>query len=580
MSQRSADTWAKKELASQVKRNQLLEERIDALLRDNDTLRAQVEAGGTNALLARLGALEAKLDQIDSRVRRIRRGQVENKGRAIVERADGSPQQLDQEALIEAVPTTPAVEDKLRVKLFAKVELLEPGVWEHLSDFKSLLSAPAAFTLDESYGHHSLTWEFTPAGPFAELRLVLRCVQLALITIRVRSIADKAEAGRFEIVPGDQGVQVFAFTPGATACVKPLASGWSEVLFRCPVVAEQPFELILSAMDEGKAFSFAARADQRIDLGLVGYRSVAGGEEETATPPSILRPHYASRPIRPAQLNGKPVSAPKWAEIAEKRAELEREFARSGMLDRVAALKDIHKGKRAFVIGNGPSLKTQDLTLLRDEITFVSNWFIHHEKFADINPKYYCISSHEMFGGWGKPPKLNDAFAALLMQKRTEQRLFLSSKFVQHVVDLGIAPERDTYGLIFDRPKFLVDEMGAQNYDLSKPMDDGYTALLTFCIPLCAHFGISEVYMLGCDCDYQIAAPEDPKAYFYSFEKHKTQTTSFDSLQRIWAPGGPIFQTYRIVREEAALRGVSMFNATAGGALEELPRVNFEAILS
>lgn len=40
---------------------------------------------------------------------------------------------------------------------------------------------------------------------------------------------------------------------------------------------------------------------------------------------------------------------------------------------RLAALKDIHKGKRAFIIANGPSLKQTDMSKLKDEFTFGMN---------------------------------------------------------------------------------------------------------------------------------------------------------------------------------------------------------------
>lgn len=45
---------------------------------------------------------------------------------------------------------------------------------------------------------------------------------------------------------------------------------------------------------------------------------------------------------------------------------------RSG-LKRIAALRDKHKGERCFIIGNGPSLKNTDVSLLRDEVTFGLN---------------------------------------------------------------------------------------------------------------------------------------------------------------------------------------------------------------
>ena len=40
---------------------------------------------------------------------------------------------------------------------------------------------------------------------------------------------------------------------------------------------------------------------------------------------------------------------------------------------RLAALKDIHRGQRGFIIGNGPSLRQTDLTKLRGEYTFGMN---------------------------------------------------------------------------------------------------------------------------------------------------------------------------------------------------------------
>ena len=42
-------------------------------------------------------------------------------------------------------------------------------------------------------------------------------------------------------------------------------------------------------------------------------------------------------------------------------------------IQRLGTLKNIHRGKRAFIIGNGPSLRQTDLSKLRNEITFGMN---------------------------------------------------------------------------------------------------------------------------------------------------------------------------------------------------------------
>src|SRR5258706_13694413 len=53
------------------------------------------------------------------------------------------------------------------------------------------------------------------------------------------------------------------------------------------------------------------------------------------------------------------------------------------------ALKDIHSGKRCFVIGNGPSLREQDIRPLAREITFAANSFFEHEHVDIVRPTYY-----------------------------------------------------------------------------------------------------------------------------------------------------------------------------------------------
>ena len=40
---------------------------------------------------------------------------------------------------------------------------------------------------------------------------------------------------------------------------------------------------------------------------------------------------------------------------------------------KLKALKDCHRGRRAVIVGNGPSLNVADLERLKDEITFASN---------------------------------------------------------------------------------------------------------------------------------------------------------------------------------------------------------------
>ena len=58
---------------------------------------------------------------------------------------------------------------------------------------------------------------------------------------------------------------------------------------------------------------------------------------------------------------------------------------------KVAGLKDIHKGQRCFIVGNGPSLKIEDLDLLKDEITFACNKIFLAFTETEWRPTYYSV---------------------------------------------------------------------------------------------------------------------------------------------------------------------------------------------
>ena len=50
--------------------------------------------------------------------------------------------------------------------------------------------------------------------------------------------------------------------------------------------------------------------------------------------------------------------------IARRQSYLSKNFEKSKYGKKLIKLKDIHKGERCFLIGNGPCLKSEDLTTL------------------------------------------------------------------------------------------------------------------------------------------------------------------------------------------------------------------------
>lgn len=634
---KAGEEFYRKELAAEFARNQALEQQIERLLAELSKVKAELAALGRQAKPAATVEVDRVAKPLRLRAEAQSEAAAPEPARPSSDEPAGSKKPRgvaaggktrDKSTGGDRSATAPAadvVEEPAKAKRDNRVlvaKLSRSRVTESRSREKPpcrpeegaelLFQGSRAFSPTEELAQHAWTVSLQPqpAGTAFRIRFAARAVDVPAVSIRLRYADDVQRTLRFQIDFGKRtikaaGGKLDVEVEAATAT--PLEDGWLLCEFAFTARRAEPLGFVLVFVDPSKKspWQTTGRPGQSVLIGAatVGVRvgdgppSAAGGSAEApaaepkvriirrrtaATEPAasgVLEMSARDREMTPETVGGRAVTPARWQKLAEQRLAHERSFGQSGEFDKILAMKDIYKGKRAFILGNGPSINQQDLTLLRDEITFVANWFINHKRFRRINPKYYCVSSHEMFGGWGKTPNLNADFARLVAEKQTEQTFFFSYRFASYMRELGLVPETRLRSLIFDRPKFLIDEIGTQNYDLHRCMDDGYTVLLTFCVPLCVHFGITDIYLLGCDCDYGLTSPSDPKAYFYRPEQHTSATTSFDSLVRIWNPGGPIFQTYEIVAREAALRGTRMWNATRGGRLEVLPRVEYESLV-
>jgi hypothetical protein len=490
-------------------------------------------------------------------------------------------------------------------------------------------SGAARLIATDEDGQHSAVFVVRPSEsrPLLEIRIIAAAAPLA--GMRLRLSGDQTDWNLNFPCHLDTGhcgrIRATGDAPAAHLRSRALPGGWCEFILSFPdPVSRTVVAAVILSRDPGKATAhFAGTAQDAIGLhdivvvqseeiqeegthrvpdaspssGMASSppepqaesgpldtplldESVAGPEAEDPDQQAQAGPASPALPER-VLVKGKLLSATKTAELLARRRDLESAYRQSDAAKRLQALRNSWSGKRAFIIGNGPSLKHQDLLPLRDELTFFTNWGFLHPDYQEIRPKFHCSSSHEIFGGWGKAdPRLNEDFAAALVSRSAGVRKVFPWRFEGSLRNSALFPEDELYFMLFERPKFLIDEIGQIDLDLNHVMHDGYTGVITFCIPLAVHLGVKEIYLLGCDCDYGIKQADDPKQYFYPTELHKTSTSAFESLDRIWAENGPVFQTYALVERQLRDVGVRLYNATHGGRLDNIPRRRYEDILN
>jgi hypothetical protein len=104
------------------------------------------------------------------------------------------------------------------------------------------------------------------------------------------------------------------------------------------------------------------------------------------------------------------------------------------------------------------------------------------------------------------------------------------------------------------------------------------------CLMVALYMGIRTIYLLGVDHD-QFKTGE--YNYFYKPTVLHGKDTTVDSEGRVRSSRydefhalARLWRQYRYLREVAAANGVEIFNATAGGELDEFPRVDFGSLFT
>ena len=240
------------------------------------------------------------------------------------------------------------------------------------------------------------------------------------------------------------------------------------------------------------------------------------------------------------------------------------------LLARNRVLRDRHAGQeRCFIIGNGPSIKQQDLTLLRGEATFVVNSFGLHPDYEKIAPTYHCVVD---------PLHVADVpnTQAWLLQM---DRLPKSTAFFFPVEG---RPLFERLGLFKDRDLFylLLSEQhageGRVKADLTRPIS-GAICVTVGALMVASYLGFKKIYLMGCDHDWLAHPTVD--THFYDSNPHYPDLIATYPYERLMEDQLALWRAYRRIKEFALARGIQIYNATRGGFLDVFPRVTYEKLV-
>ena len=280
-----------------------------------------------------------------------------------------------------------------------------------------------------------------------------------------------------------------------------------------------------------------------------------------ALPYALYRHFYVTRPARLRQ-----------------REEEERLRRPLELAARNAVFHDRHAGERCFILCNGPSVKRQNIRLLKDEQVFSVSSGYHHPDYGHIGPAYHCVPQLT----YGRLTRADAvAWFSEMDAKLGNATLFLNYTEETLVREEGLFRGRDVRYLVLSGD--FADFEPLAKLDIAKRLP-GVQSVPIMSLIVAMYMRFTRIYLLGADHDHFRTGE-----YKYFFEPTvlrgkdasanadgKLAVSWYDELSglvRLWGQ-------YRALKRIAEHNGIQIVNATVGGELDEFPRVDLESLFA
>lgn len=226
-------------------------------------------------------------------------------------------------------------------------------------------------------------------------------------------------------------------------------------------------------------------------------------------------------------------------------------------------IKDKHKGKAGFVIGNGPSLKMEDLSKIHNHgyISIASNKISLAFKETLWRPNYYTIADPLV---WSKISKNIDVDIEIV---------HVPSHFEGKDCNVKVKCWKPLYNNFRKELSNISDNLSVGAFG-------GFTVTYEN-IQIALHLGLNPIYIIGCDHYYPgdkgISTGELVEDS--GIQNHFIKEYKSPGEKTISAPIKKMTQAYEIARLYSDKYDVKIFNATRGGHLEAFKRIDLDSVL-
>lgn len=250
---------------------------------------------------------------------------------------------------------------------------------------------------------------------------------------------------------------------------------------------------------------------------------------------------------------------------ARKRRYLSQNYKKTKYGKIFASLKDKYSGETCFLIGNGPSLSPEDLTVLH-------------------NNNIKTFASNRIYNTYDETPWRTDFLVSEDEYVLEEIQDCINEMECEYKF---IPIHLKWYKNINIKNAYYFNQSFYKNGDVKKFSDNISEdivcrgTVITTCAQIAIHMGFKRMYLVGVDHNFSRMTDKDGNLIInndvkdhYGVEKNADENTkgifNVDNAT----------QAFMDLKEFAEARGVEIYNATRGGKLEVFPRVDFDDLFN
>lgn len=231
--------------------------------------------------------------------------------------------------------------------------------------------------------------------------------------------------------------------------------------------------------------------------------------------------------------------------------------------NQIKTFHNVHKNKKCFVVGNGPSLLLEDLEKIQRAgyVTFASNYIFKCYENTSWRPNYYFVFDTNGI------------------------RRFLQDENIVNIISSN-CDNIFSYNYMDENTK-KIDNLITCNYicsnevpmfssDCERQVYSGKSVSYAM-LQVAIYMGFSEIYLLGMDHSFSTEVKADATVIHNNVQDHAKELDC-GSVSYFYVD--EVTKAYLVAKKYADEHGVKIYNATRGGKLEVFERIDFEELIN